>query len=180
MKTIQTKAHKLCLSTALIISALFTQGAWACETPEVTGYDLVLCLSGDLAGVRKDDKWGAVDKTGQVVIPLQYDRISFPTNNKDLMRAEKDGKWGFIDHKGNEIAPLQYNFVLMFGEGLAGVEKDGKWGFIDNTGKVVIPLEFTWIESDFDNGVAIVHKINEQGHSHRLKIDKMGNILAGE
>ena len=85
MKTIQTKVHRLCLSTALIVGALFTQGAWACEIPQVTGYDLVLCLSGDLAGVRKDDKWGAVDKTGQVVIPLQYDRISFPTNNKDLM-----------------------------------------------------------------------------------------------
>ncbi|WP_220089269.1 WG repeat-containing protein [Moraxella ovis] len=47
--------------------------ALACEKPKVTGYDDVGCLHGGLAKVEQNEKYGFIDKTGKVVIPVQYD-----------------------------------------------------------------------------------------------------------
>lgn len=69
--------HKLCLSIALIGTTLFGQSAWACEIPNVNGYDYVDCLIEGLATVRQNGKYGFIDKEGNVVIPLQYDDVSF-------------------------------------------------------------------------------------------------------
>lgn len=57
---------------ALISTVCFVQTVWACEKPQVTGYDYVDCLSEGLAGVIKDNKVSFIDNTGKAVIPLQY------------------------------------------------------------------------------------------------------------
>jgi hypothetical protein len=63
-----------------------------------------------LAPVKEKKLWGFVDKTGKLVIPMEYDISSglFQSGTK----------------KG-------------FQDGLARVKKDKQWGFIDNTGKVL-------------------------------------------
>lgn len=39
----------------------------------MAGYDLVRCLKDGLAIVAQNGKYGFVDKTGKVVIPVKYD-----------------------------------------------------------------------------------------------------------
>jgi hypothetical protein len=46
----------------------------------------------------KDGKWGFIDKTGRVVIPLIYDYVE--PFHEGLCRFLKDGKYGFIDKTG--------------------------------------------------------------------------------
>ncbi len=97
--------------------------------------DEVWGLSEGLAAVKKDGKEGFIDKTGQVVIDLEYDwAIIF---SEGLAKVEKDGKQGFIDKTGQVVIDLEYDWVYSFSEGLAAVKKDGEYFFIDKNGNRV-------------------------------------------
>lgn len=193
--------RKLYLAIATIGVLSVSQGVWACEKPQVSGYDIVDCLSEGLAVVKKNGKWGFVDKTGQVVVPLQYDNAwGF---RGGLSVVVSNDKRGFIDKTGKVVVPLQYDSVKkdfsdgrMFAEvkrnghtyyvsklgdeytdfgpvseGLVWVKKDGKYGFIDTTGKVVIALQYDDVWS-FSEGLAGVQKNGKWGF-----IDKTGKMV---
>ncbi len=52
--------------------------------------------------VMKNGKWGFVDPTGKVVIPLRYDRvISF---NGGKARVQSGQESYYIDKKGNRLS----------------------------------------------------------------------------
>ncbi len=134
-------------------------------------------FSEGLAVAEKKGKWGYIDKSGKVVIPLEYDNAySF---HEGLAEVEKDGKWGYIDKRGKIVIPFEYGptepfaepFAEPFSEGLAGVRKDGKKGYIDKRGKVVIPFEYKWAYS-FHEGLAEVVKDEKWGY-----IDKSGKVV---
>ncbi|MDP8185203.1 WG repeat-containing protein [Phocoenobacter skyensis] len=146
--------------------------------------ELILAYPEGSLAVKKDGKWGFIDKKGKIVIPLQYDgAYSF---SEGLARVEKDGKWGFIDKKGKIVIPLQYDDgAYSFREGLASVEKDGKWGFIDKKGKTVIPLQYDYAYS-FIEGLAQVRKDGKYGFIDKkgkavipLQYDDVGIFIAG-
>ena len=84
-----------------------------------------------LCWVRKGGKWGFIDKTGKVVIPINstYDYVWSFSEGLSGVR-----KGGFIDKTGKEVIPLIYDDVRDFSEGLCKVEKDDKWGFINKKG----------------------------------------------
>jgi hypothetical protein len=109
-------------------------------------YDAALCP------VRKDSKWGLIDKTGKEVFVPQFDQVD---EFKAILNGEeglhftyaalvmKDGKYGFIDDKGNYILPPKFDDARGFSiEGYAPVKGNGKWGFLDHTGAIVVPLQF--------------------------------------
>lgn len=58
--------HKLCLAIATVGVLSVSQGAWACENPQISGYERVDCLSEGLAWIYKNGKFGFIDKTGKV------------------------------------------------------------------------------------------------------------------
>jgi len=49
--------------------------------------------------VCKDGKWGAIDENGDVVVPIIYTDISFPSNGL-LCVCNDEGKWGYVDYTG--------------------------------------------------------------------------------
>jgi hypothetical protein len=85
-------------------------------------------------------KCGYIDKTGQMVMPLQYDRANRFTEG--LAAVMISGMWGYIDKTGKTVIPLRYSHAERFSEGLAAVLVSGKWGFIDKTGQMVIPPQY--------------------------------------
>ena len=129
-----------------------------------------------LAIVQKNQKYGVINKKGNVVIPFTYDNNTGFSDG--LAYINKDGKYGFIDHNGNMIIPPIYDMVHSFSEGLAQVCKDGKWGYIDKNGKEVIPFiyeggdQFTGFYSNFSEGLARVKKGGKYGY-----IDKSGKEI---
>jgi hypothetical protein len=128
-----------------------------------------------MAIVRTEDyKYGYIDKTGKVVIPLIYDYIS--PFSEGLAYVEKDGKCGYIDKTGKVIIPLIYEIAQSFSEGLAAVEKDGKWGYIDKTGKVAIPFEYVSAQP-FEGGMAYVNIESWRFASRGSYIDKTGKAI---
>lgn len=73
-----------------------------------------LILFGDtgLAMLGKDDKVGAIDKNGNVVIPFIYEEV-WPYRG-GLSKFKLDGKYGFMDDKQNIVIEPQYDDVTAF------------------------------------------------------------------
>lgn len=133
------------------------------------GYDDILPFSEGLAAVKKAEKWGFIDKTGQVVIACEYEHVG--TFTEGLAVVEKTGNFGFIDKKGQIAIPLQFNHAMSFVEGLASVKMGENYGFIDKTGKVIIPIHYhaAW---HFSEGIAAVQRYNKWGF-----VDKTGTRI---
>lgn len=56
----------------------------------------------------EEERWGAIDKDGNEVIPFIFDEIEFFSDRSDMFMVHyggwKDGKWGVVDCKGNWLA----------------------------------------------------------------------------
>ena len=89
----------LAISTLLALS-IPTAYADECDIPDVYGYDYnyIDCLSEGIAWVRKDGKYGFVDKTGKVVIPLIYDDAYHFYNGE--AEVSVDDERFYIDKEG--------------------------------------------------------------------------------
>ncbi len=140
-------------------------------------FDEVWTFKEGLAVVRKNNKWGYVDNTGSIKIPLIYDKAHGFING--VAWVVKNGKNSYINKNGvcikncNEsiistkttntyetnITSWQqdYDIVSDYSDGLAVVKKDGKYGFIDRAGRVTIPLIYQFV-SEFSQGRAWVKK----------------------
>ena len=107
----------------------------SCHSPSIRRF---WCFNESLAAVRVDEKWGFIDKTGHLLIPLQYD---YAWNFKeDVAAVKQNGKWGFIDKAGQEFLPFLYDEADSFSKGFAEVKMDTLWGVIDKTG--------TWVKNE--------------------------------
>jgi TonB family protein len=112
-------------------------------------------------------KYGYIDKTGRMVIPLQYSGAD--NFSEGLARVEIGGKSGYIDKTGKMVIPPQYLMADNFSEGLAAAAVLGeRFGYIDKTGKMVLPPQYDNAER-FAEGVANVQIGGEWGY-----IDKTG------
>ena len=126
-----------------------------------------------LAAIKRNGKWGFIDKTGKAVIPCIYDNTcSF---SEGLATVNKNDKWGFIDKTGKEVVPFEYDYICAFHEGLASAHKNDKWGIIDKTGKVVIPIEYNAVSYFFDGLVRVIkdgktYFINKKNQKLNLKL----------
>lgn len=66
---------------------------YAIVTPLYDNINMVICQEG-LLSVKNGDKYGALDRWGNVVIPIEYDKLS--VSNDGLLTVEKDGRMGVI------------------------------------------------------------------------------------
>jgi hypothetical protein len=80
--------------------------------------------------------WGYMDKSGRIVIPLQYDWAEpFSEGRAAVIR---NGKYGFIDASGRLVIDLQFDHlgtnVPPFRDGHALVREGKQWRLIDRDG----------------------------------------------
>jgi hypothetical protein len=111
-----------------------------------TGYSY---FSEGIALVKRDGKYGFIDKTGREVIPCKY--VSAQVFSGDFSKVSNNGKYGIIDKTGREIVPCSYKTdeISQFSNGLCAISRNSKWGFVDTTGKEVIPCKYDGV-SDFN------------------------------
>jgi hypothetical protein len=116
-----------------------------------------------LASVKINGKGGYIDKTGKLVIPLQFDFVG--DFREGLARVKVKGSLGYINKLGKFVIVTKLNaksdLIDDFSEGMARIEVNGKSGYIDKTGKQVIPPQFDWAR-EFKDGLARV-SINGKG-----------------
>jgi hypothetical protein len=86
-------------------------------------------------------KYGFIDKTGELVIPFQYDETH--GFSEDMAPVQIEGNWGYIDRKGLMVIEPQFDYAQNFSEALAAIrDQDGKYGYIDKSGVYVIDPQF--------------------------------------
>jgi hypothetical protein len=86
----------------------------------------------------KNEKWGAYDAKGNLVIEPKFDKIwHFFEGFANFSLNEK---WGFVNKKGEIVIEPKFDYASQFNNGFAYVELEGKAGFINKKGKVIIPI----------------------------------------
>ena len=123
------------------------------------------------AGSYMTGKYGFVNTSGEIIIPMKYEFASSEGFSEGLAEVRINGKDGFINKSGEIVIPAIYDDAFAFTEGLASVRSKNKRGFINKSGDVVIPIMFYWAQP-FSNGMA---KITNNGKDYY--IDKSGKCV---
>ena len=99
-----------------------------------------------------NDKYGYIDKKGNVAIPFIYE---YATNFIDGISVVRTNDYcGIINKHGEIITPFIYTAIRDFEKGYAWVRKDDKYGLIDKTGKEIVPC----IYEDTNLGYHSIHE----------------------
>ncbi len=126
---------------------------------------------------KVNDKWGFVDRKGNVVIDYQY--VDSKDFNEGLAPVKIKNKWGFIDIENKLVIKPIYENVHLFSDSLAAIQLNGKWGFIDKKGNLIIEPKYTSVYS-FSEGLCAVntHPFNSaNGGWANEVIDKNGKVI---
>ena len=92
------------------------------------------------AKAKIGDKWGYVDGTGTVVIPIEYDYVGL--DNHGMIQIKKGDKWGLFNSQGQMVLPFEYERIHVDAPNVYRVKKDGVYGIIDKDGKVLFPFKY--------------------------------------
>jgi WG containing repeat len=143
----------------------------------------------ELFPVMDHDRAGFIDRAGEVIIPLCFDKVG--AFAEGLARFERDGRWGYMDASGSVVIEPRFPWAQEFSEGLARVQVsgdslgyDGRWGFIDKTGKLIISPDYKSTlggninigadpqDAAFHDGLAMIEVDGKTGF-----IDKTGALV---
>lgn len=85
----------------------------------------------------ENEKYGYIDRDGNVVIDFQYDDAGYFTDG--LATVKQGNEWGYIDEEGNVIIDFKYNQCSSFKDGIAIVlNQENKCNFINKDGDDII------------------------------------------
>ena len=129
-----------------------------CGGPRVTLPQTNHDFAEGLAVMKKDQKYGYIDKTGKMAIAPQFDYAwGFRDGRARVFANISGGKFSFIDKSGKLIAPYKFSTAEEFSEGFALVQnhEGGTWMFINKLGKNAFGKSFHGTKS-FHQGRACV------------------------
>lgn len=119
-----------------------------------------------LINVKKDNKWGLVDRQDTEILPIKWLNFTYPVMGITdyVWVMEEDSLYYFYDLKAKDVmfptAKMGYNEVRIFNpEGYAPVMKDSLYGAVYKSGEVMVPLQLEKLE-DIDKAVMYKHKNN--------------------
>ena len=97
------------------------------------------CLRQGLDGlylIRRNDKWGVVDKQLHVIVPFKYGHVCFCDENGLFLveSGSQSGQCGLVNKQGKEQVPLIYKEIKKNSDGTYRVQKDGEEYTIDKNG----------------------------------------------
>lgn len=91
-------------------------------------------FSEGLATFYKNEKFGYIDESGNIVIEPQYKKAWY--FSEGLAWVEIEGKYGYIDKSGKVVIDAQYDEAKNFKDGSAKVQVNGQWKTIDKKGNI--------------------------------------------
>jgi similar to nter part of tr len=108
-------------------------------------YDHKLWFSNGLAPVSKKGKWGFINKEGDLVIPIEYDKVLLDPLffEDDVAFLIKDGYLGAVDRTGHEELSFIYTRIEPFkgnrdkGNKFFKIEYNNSWGIIDKRARLI-------------------------------------------
>jgi len=114
------------------------------KQPDSVSYDHVYEFLHGIAMVEKKGKFGFIDTSDRIVIPVQLEAVKAFRFGRAAFKL--DGKWGFIDDFGKIVIPAKYDKADDFDRNyLSMVAEKGGEGVINSDGKVILPSVFKQI-----------------------------------
>lgn len=123
--------------------------------------------------IHLNGKQGIAQKSGKVVVPPRYERLSnIFLKNKKYTAFFQNNAYGLIDSLGTVVIPATYkSLISVRGSDFLKIEERSLQGLIDTTGEEVTPPLYDKI-NDFVRGNATVEKAGRKG-----LIGKKGQLL---
>lgn len=113
-------------------STFAQKGKSKSKTQPKSGYDYKGPYYEGLARVKTKLKWGFVDSTGNVVVPLKYNEV---TNfDGGVAKVRVGTKWGLIDNKGTVLRKPTFDAIGEFVNGVAKVLLEGEEYYMNKEG----------------------------------------------
>ena len=109
--------------------------------------------SEDRYQVRFKDKWGFVDRKGNIVVQPAFEREGDFSQGVAKVRIE--GRWGYINRHGKIVIPCKYSNAGDMRNGAAPVAVNDKWGYIGANGNILVQPAFK-SAAEFSFGLARV------------------------
>ncbi|MFF0655530.1 WG repeat-containing protein [Micromonospora tulbaghiae] len=111
------------------------------------GYEEARPFRNGLAAVRQNGGWGAVDLTGEVVVPTRYHRLGTPLADgrevdgftaDGLAVVELAGRRGVVNRAGRVVVTPAYATVVVHPVAFLVATESGRWGALDRRGEPLI------------------------------------------
>ncbi len=136
--------------------------------------DLVQDFREGLASVRKIDssgkaKWGFIDTSGYIAIPIQYDSVTVFIDG--ISKVEQAGKFGLMNRDGSIVTPINYDAISAFENGYAILTQSGMQGIVDLNGQIIVTPQYEQING-YVNGVTGFKSGGKWG-----LLDETGNVI---
>jgi len=121
-----------------------------------------------------DMKFGVINKKGEVMIPLEFDRIAGFNEGYAIAGRKKNEGVGIINKNGTFVVPAGYEVLSDVHEGMCAFQTatSNKWGFINPEGKEIVPAIYEYV-GDFHEGLA--YAVNQEQKTGF--INKKGEIV---
>lgn len=103
-------------------------------------YDEAGDFYNNLAIVKKNGLYGAIDTTGKEVVPVEFTEL-FPFTEKVTSFKRSNGKVGIVDVNGKILCEKDYDKIFAVTDSCAKVQK-GDYGFINAFGKEIVPCKY--------------------------------------
>ncbi|MFV8830556.1 WG repeat-containing protein [Alkalihalobacterium sp. APHAB7] len=120
--------------------------------------------------------YGYLDRSGQEIIPLQFEYANDFKDGKALVRLT-NRNYALIDKNETILNTYAYHSMTEFREGLSSFRKtvDDLYGYVDEKGNIVIEPQFS-IALPFQEGRAVVNIIDGIHNGYGL-INKQGEFI---
>jgi len=139
--------NKLKVIFSLFIVIFFIHNSCFAQNFEwAKNYDEVGATWSEFIVVKKNNLYGAVDKNGEIKIPLIYENkfTQFPP-----FIVQKEGKFGLVDRENKTLIPFEYDDIKKdkLNEDVKyRIKQNGLWGVIDNDFNLILPPKYEDIE----------------------------------
>lgn len=164
------------------------------EDVNVNVYERVGKLQDGFAWVRRNGKFGFVDKNGLLVIDCIYDRVN--PFQEELAWVKLNNKWGtinkageiifnfiFQDYLGADVYEDYYRNGYVFQDGISIVLLQNKFGVLNRNGEIINPCIYDNIKKRNDGFIEVEIKTenwkpNIEGYIEKIEND-LENIKKG-
>ncbi len=134
---------------------------------------LSITEKGAFISMKKDGKWGFIDKKGNTIIPFIYDDVR--EFSEGLAAVKSKNKWGYINESNSIIVDFNWTDADLFEEGVAIIKDERGYGVINKEGKNVIWTMFGYESINrINNGlIAVKKKKEDKGYEYYYKIENL-------
>lgn len=125
-------------------------------------YDEIERFYENIASVRVNNRWGAINSCGEIIIPIEYNFISRCQNGFICVglgdyesEYEFVGHYGCYNQKGKKLSKVIYEENLWFEFGFCIIKKGGKYGLLYRNGQEIVRCKYDKMEGDAKSGYVV-------------------------